>query len=51
MSWLDELAANYSSIATLEVLGSSDEGRDLKLIKVSTPGGKPNKKIIFIDGS
>lgn len=51
MEWLDELAANYSSIATVESIGQSTEGRELKLIKVATPGGVPNKKAIFIDGS
>jgi len=50
MDWLDELAANYSH-ASIESIGSSTEGRDLKLIKVSTPGGQPNKKAIFIDGN
>jgi murein tripeptide amidase MpaA len=51
MEWLDELAANYSTVATVESIGQSTEGRELKLIKVATPGGVPNKKAIFIDGT
>jgi hypothetical protein len=50
MEWLDELAQNYFHART-EIIGTSTEGRDLKLIKISTPGGQPNKGIIFIDGS
>lgn len=51
MSWLDELAQNYS-IATVKSIGRSVEGRELKLIKVSTSSDpRENKSAIFIDGN
>ena len=48
MAWLDELAATYPDIATVTDVGTSYEGRTMKLLKLSTGGD--NKEIIWSDG-
>jgi len=47
-AYLDQLAKDHSNIASVEVIGKSYEGREMKVIKVSTDpsAGKP---IIFVD--
>nr|CAD7194051.1 unnamed protein product [Timema douglasi] len=47
-SYLDYLANTYTDICQTEIIGKSSQGRDLKLLKVST-GGK-GKPAIWIDG-
>jgi len=47
-AYLDQLAEDYSNLVSLETIGKSYEGRDLKLIKIST-NPKSNKPVIFID--
>ena len=48
MDWVDSLASTYPSLVTMEDVGTSYEGRTMKLVKVSTGGlGKP---AIFADG-
>jgi murein tripeptide amidase MpaA len=48
-SYIKYLATTYPDICQTEVIGNSSEGRDLKLLKVST-GGDGNKPAIWIDG-
>jgi murein tripeptide amidase MpaA len=48
-SYIEYLAITYPDICQTEVIGRSFEGRDLKLLKVST-GGESNKPAIWIDG-
>jgi len=45
--WLDELAATYPDIATVTDVGTSYEGRTMKLLKLSTGG---DKQAVFTDG-
>ncbi|XP_063243270.1 carboxypeptidase B-like [Bacillus rossius redtenbacheri] len=47
-SYLDYLANTYTDICQTEVIGKTSQGRDMKLLKVST-GGK-GKPAIWIDG-
>ncbi|KAF4524147.1 hypothetical protein B566_EDAN012152 [Ephemera danica] len=47
-SYLDYLANTYPEICQVQVIGRSSEGRDIKLLKVST-GGAP-KPAIWVDG-
>ncbi|KAJ8893656.1 hypothetical protein PR048_006256 [Dryococelus australis] len=47
-SYLDYLANIYTDICKTEVIGKSSQGRDMKILKVST-GGK-GKPAIWIDG-
>ncbi|XP_047735543.1 carboxypeptidase B-like [Hyalella azteca] len=47
-AWLDSLAAEYPSIATVTDVGTSYEGRTMKLLKLSTGG--TGKDAIFTDG-
>nr|XP_018898720.1 PREDICTED: carboxypeptidase B-like isoform X1 [Bemisia tabaci] len=46
--YLDYLAETYKDYVTLESIGTSHEGRELKLIKISS--GYPNASAIWIDG-
>jgi murein tripeptide amidase MpaA len=48
-AWVQGLVAQYSSLATLQIVGQSYEGRTIQVVKVS---GKPaqNKTAIFYDG-
>ncbi|KDR21621.1 Carboxypeptidase B [Zootermopsis nevadensis] len=48
-SYIEYLAITYPDICQTEVIGKSSQGRDLKLLKVST-GGDGNKPAIWIDG-
>lgn len=48
MSMLDEIARSNSKVATIETIGKSFEGRDLKVIKISS-GSSSGKKKIWID--
>lgn len=36
-SWLINIADQYSTLAKVESIGSSHEGRDMKLIRVNRP--------------
>lgn len=46
--YLDFLALNNPDLCTTQVIGTSTQGRALKIIKISN--GKPNNKAIWIDG-
>lgn len=46
--YLDFLATSYPSLVSVKSIGSSVEGRPLKLIKISN--GNPGNKAIWIDG-
>ncbi|XP_064641422.1 carboxypeptidase B-like [Lineus longissimus] len=46
--WLRRVASTYSSIASLESIGRTHEGRDLTVLKLSNGGS--NKRVIWIDG-
>lgn len=48
-SYIEYLAITYPDICQTEVIGKSFEGRDMKLLKVST-GSESNKPAIWIDG-
>ncbi|KAJ9594114.1 hypothetical protein L9F63_014430 [Diploptera punctata] len=48
-SYMEYLATTYPDICRTEVIGKSSQGRDLKLLKVST-GGDNIKPAIWIDG-
>ena len=48
-SYTEYLAITYPDICQTEVIGKSFQGRNLKLLKVST-GGDGNKPAIWIDG-
>ncbi|XP_055536535.1 carboxypeptidase B-like [Wyeomyia smithii] len=49
--YLDELAAEYPSLATVENIGTTEEGRVMKAITISTTNGvvSGTKPVIFID--
>lgn len=47
-AFIDELAALKPNLASVETIGQTSEGRDIKLLKVSTGG--TGKKAIFVDG-
>ncbi|KAF5301248.1 hypothetical protein FQR65_LT00948 [Abscondita terminalis] len=46
--YLDFLAISYPKLATVKLSGKSYEGRDMKIIKIST-NPKANKPVIFVD--
>ncbi|XP_053610670.1 carboxypeptidase B-like [Plodia interpunctella] len=46
--FLDYLAEIFPDIASVQSIGKSVEGRDLKIIKISN--GNPSNKAVFIDG-
>nr|AEI58636.1 carboxypeptidase [Eupolyphaga sinensis] len=48
-SYLEELAAKYPNLVTLESIGKSYEGRDMVVIKISS-GGSGTRPAILIDG-
>jgi murein tripeptide amidase MpaA len=48
-SYIEYLAITYPDICETEVIGKSSQGRNLKLLKVST-GRDSNKPAIWIDG-
>jgi len=51
-AWYDELAATYPDLVSVETIGTSYEGRELRLVKVSsnrTGTSTGNKPAFFID--
>ncbi|CAG9564627.1 unnamed protein product [Danaus chrysippus] len=48
-SFMDDLAAQYPYLCTVNVIGKSVEGRDLRMLKVSN--GNENNMGVWIDGS
>lgn len=46
--YLDDLAATYPDIATVEVLGQSYEGRDLKAIRISAHGSVDGSRPVIV---
>ncbi|XP_075980070.1 carboxypeptidase B-like [Anticarsia gemmatalis] len=46
--FMDYLAKTYPSLVSVNTIGKSVEGRDLKVLRISD--GKPTNKAIFIDG-
>ncbi|KAK7788403.1 hypothetical protein R5R35_005531 [Gryllus longicercus] len=48
-AYLEDLAVQYPDLVTLLSAGSSQEGRDLKLVKISNSNGRSGKRAIFID--
>jgi len=46
MAYMDEVAATYSQIASIIEIGTSIEGRPLRVLKLSNGAGKPG---IFFD--
>ncbi|XP_023337443.1 carboxypeptidase B isoform X2 [Eurytemora carolleeae] len=49
-SYMDCLGSQYGYIAQLYTIGSSSEGRPLKVIKIGTEGRGQRKQSIWIDG-
>ena len=47
-NWIDELAVTYSSILTVQSIGQSYEGREMKVVKLSHQAGNPG---IFIESN
>lgn len=47
--YIDELAEEYPELITVETGGLSSEGREIKVVKISTTGVQGNKPTIFID--
>ncbi|KAF4522167.1 hypothetical protein B566_EDAN010427 [Ephemera danica] len=47
MEYVDEVAAMYPQLATLEIIGQSYEGRPLKVLKISNNSGP--KPIVFVN--
>jgi murein tripeptide amidase MpaA len=48
-SWLDELAATYDFVS-VEVIGSSFEGRDMKVLQIAKPSSDGSPKLeVFIE--
>jgi hypothetical protein len=47
--FLDYYASKYPEICTVQKIGETVEGREIKLIKISS-GGDKKKPAIFIDG-
>jgi len=45
-AWYDSMAAQYSNLASLTSIGSSYEGRDMRVMKISSGSGRP---AIFLD--
>ncbi|XP_047115367.1 carboxypeptidase B-like [Schistocerca piceifrons] len=52
-AYLDTLATQYPDLVTLETIGQSTEGRDLKLVKVVTASSDSDaaKPVIFVDAT
>lgn len=50
--YLDALAANYSNLAKVEVIGHTHQNRPIKAITISASGshGNGSRPVIFIDG-
>ena len=48
VSYMDCLSSTYENLVTVYTIGSSSEGRPLKVVKVGKPGSQ--KKAIWIDG-
>lgn len=46
--YLDYLAETYPQLCSVYTIGKSNQGRDLKVLKISN--GKPGNKAIWIDG-
>jgi carboxypeptidase A2 len=49
--WLKEVVAANSDIATVENAGTSTEGRQILVVKISQAGSPANKRSVFIDGA
>lgn len=47
-AWIDELVAEHSEVLSVETIGQSYEGRDLKVVKLSHKEGNPG---IFVDAN
>ncbi|XP_076054215.1 carboxypeptidase B-like [Oratosquilla oratoria] len=46
--YMEYLANNYGHVATVEFVGKSYEGQDMKMLRLSTGGS--NKPAVFVDG-
>lgn len=49
-TWTKALVAQYSSLATLQIVGNSYEGRQIQVVKVSGKSSGSVKPVIFYDG-
>ncbi len=47
---LDDLAAAHPAIATRESAGSSLQGRDIPVVRITGPGDASNRPMVFING-
>jgi hypothetical protein len=47
--WMDYMASEYPALVSVETYGKSYEGRDMKVMKIST-GGSPDKPAVWLDG-
>lgn len=45
--YVDYLAATYPNICSLETIGTSVEGKPLKVLKISS--GEPNSPAVWVD--
>jgi carboxypeptidase A4 len=47
--FLDHIASSHPEICSLQTIGKTVEGREIKLIKISS-GGEKKKPAVFIEG-
>ncbi len=47
---LDDLAAAYPAVATRESAGTSLQGRDIPVVRITGPGDASNRPMVFING-
>lgn len=48
--WMDDMAAQYPALVSVETVGMSTENRPLKVMKISTGGQNSTRSAIWIDG-
>jgi murein tripeptide amidase MpaA len=46
---MDSMAEQYPALVSVETYGQSSEGRDMKVMKIST-GGVSSKPAVWLDG-
>ena len=49
-AWMDSMAEQYPALVTVFNYGTSTEGRDMKVMKISTAGPDSNRSAVWLDG-